>query len=180
MAALNLAYVNELIDARIEQHGGERGAPRVEGGVRIGASLNRSCVVMLSAMLQSYIEEVFQEAAMEILPALDDEETCRQYWKQMRDWGNPNSSNIKALFLKIGIPDVLDGITWQRTTTDQIVIKLNTINQLRNDIAHGRERLAVNGRTYSLSLQKVKGLRNFADNFGRRFSPHVNNLIDPA
>lgn len=180
MATLNLAYVNELIDARIEQHGGERGAPRVEGGVRIGASLNRSCVVMLSALLQSYVEEVFQEAAMDTFPALSNEETCSEYWKQMRFWGNPSSGNIKALFLKIGIPDVLDGITWQRTTTRTIVMKLDAINQLRNDIAHGRERLTVNGRTYGLSLQKVKGLRNFADNFGRRFSPHVNNLIGRA
>ena len=117
---------------------------------------------------------------METLPALNDEEICNKYWKQMRFWGNPNSVNIKALFLKIGIPDVLNGITWQRTTTPTIVTKLDTINQLRNDIAHGRERLTVNGRTYGLSLQKVKGLRNFADNFGRRFSPHVNNLIDQA
>lgn len=177
MANLDLAYVDELISARRMLHGGNRGAPRIQGGVRVGTSINRSCIVMLSALLQTYVEEVFSESARQLLPNLQDEEVFQRYWKQMKNWGNPNSENITHLFLKIGIPGVLEGITWQRTRTDRIINKLNTINLLRNRIAHGHRELIVDGRTYSLSLTKIESFREFSLNFSRRFSQHVDDLI---
>ena len=177
MANLDLAYVDELISARRMLHGGNRGAPPIEGGVRVGTSINRSCIVMLSALLQTYVEEVFSESARHLLPRLQDEAVFRRYWNQMKNWGNPNSTNITHLFLKIGIPGVLEGITWQRTRTEAIVRKLDTINMLRNRIAHGHRELVIDRQNYSLSLAKVESFRNFSHNFGQRFGQHVDELI---
>ena len=95
----------------------------------------------------------------------------------MSQWGNPSDDNIKRLFLKIGVPDVFDGLSWQRTTTADIKTKLNVLNQLRNRIAHGSSNLTVNKAAYFLTLAKVSGFRNLAESFATRFSDHVKSLI---
>lgn len=178
MADVDLHFVDELIAVRRDQHGGGRGAPPLQGGHRIGASINRSCIVMLSALLQSYVEEVFGEAARRTFPRLNaDDAYYERYWNQMKGWGNPSGANVRSLFLKIGIPDVFDGLSWQGTTTERIRTRLDALNQIRNQIAHGRRDLTLNGNRYSLSLARVQTYRNFAENFGGRFSEHVDGLI---
>ena len=95
----------------------------------------------------------------------------------MRSWGNPSDANIKTLFLKIGVPDIFKGLSWQGTTTDDVKHKLNVLNQLRNRIAHGSRNLTVGGATYALPLAKVSAFRNFAESFATRFSPHVDSFV---
>lgn len=174
MAEIDLHYVNELIEVRQDQHGGARGAPPIVNGHRIGASINRSCIVMLSALLQSYVEEEFKEAARRRFPTLNANlKAFEAYWKQMKGWGNPSDSNIRHLFLKIGVPDVLDGMTWQRTDAERIRFKLRELNEIRNQIAHGTRQLTINQQAYSLDLAKVVAFRNFVEQFAVRFTTHV-------
>ncbi len=174
MTELNLTYVDELISVRQVQHGGARGAPkRVEDGSREGASINRSSIVLLSALLQSYIQEVFETAAKQALPALAADHVWESYWKQMKGWGNPSADNIMNLFLKIGIHDVLNGLSWQNCKNSLIRSRLNQLNHVRNSIAHGSTALRVNNAEYSLTLAKVKTFRNFAEAFAARFENHV-------
>lgn len=173
MATIRLHYVDELIAARQQQHGGNRGAPRLVNNVRIGASINRSVIVMLSAMLQSYVEDVFEVCAKQRFPAFAANPLVfDDYWKQMKNWGNPSAGNIKILFLKLGVADVLDGLRWQKTNAAKIKERLDDLNQLRNRIAHGQA-LQINGHEYSLSLVKAQSFRNFAEVFGQRFEPHA-------
>lgn len=175
---LDLHYVDELIAVRQAQHGGNPGAPPIENGHRIGASINRSCVVMLSALLQAHVQEVFQAAARRAFPAfVGDDAAFTAYWKQVKGWGNPSDQNIKGLFLQIGVPDVFAGLSWQHTTTAVVRQKLGDLNQIRNQIAHGARHLQVRGQPYSLSLRKVIAFRNFAQQFGDRIEPHVAALI---
>ena len=71
MAALNFTYVDELIGVCQTLHGGNRGASKkVEDGSRKGALLNRSCIVLLSAQLQSYVQETSKLTAKQVLPNL--------------------------------------------------------------------------------------------------------------
>lgn len=70
MATIDLHDVDELIQVREAQHGGNRGSPPVFGGHRVCVSLNRSCVVMLSALLQAHVEEVYKGAAKRKFPQL--------------------------------------------------------------------------------------------------------------
>lgn len=174
MAELNLTYVDELISVRQVQHGGARGAPkRVEDGSREGASINRSSIVLLSALLQAYVQDVFATAAKQVLPALETEEVWKSYWKQMKGWGNPSADNAKTLFLKIGIHDVFDGLSWQKCDNSLVRSRLNQLNHVRNSIAHGSTVLRLNDADYSLTLAKVKTFRNFAEAFAARFEDHV-------
>lgn len=174
MVALNLTYVDELISVRQVLHGGNRGAPKkVEDGSREGASINRSCVVLLSALLQSYVQEVFEIAAKQALPSLAADEVWKAYWKQMKGWGNPSADNTKTLFLKIGVHDVFDGLRWQSCDNALVRSRLNQLNHVRNSIAHGAVTLRVNDADYALTLAKVKTFRNFAEAFAARFESHV-------
>ena len=174
MATLNLTYVDELISVRHVLHGGNRGAPKkVDDGSREGDSINRSCVVMLSALLQSYVQEVFEAAAKKALPALNNDEVCNAYWRQMKGWGNPSADNTNNLFVKIGIYDVFDGLSWQKCDNVLVRSRLNQLNHVRNSIAHGAAVLRVNDSNYLLTIVKVKTFRNFAESFANRFEAHV-------
>lgn len=178
MITIDLHYVDELILVREQQHGGERGAPQIQDGHRIGTSINRSCIVMLSALLQAYVEEVFQDAARRVLPALrNDPAVFERYWNQVRNWGNPSDQNIINLFMRLGAPDIFDGLSWQRTPTAAVKRNLGQLNQIRNRIAHGAAQLTLDGRPYSLSLAAVKSFRNHVASFGGRFSDHVEYLL---
>ncbi len=178
MPKLDLHYIDELIAVRQKQHGGQRGAPPLVGGYRVGTSINRSCIVMLSALLQAYVEEVFQESSTVTFPRLRENDQFEKYWKQMKNWGNPSHENIKHLFLKIGIPDVFEDLTWQGMQTEKIREKLDSLNRIRNQISHGSRNLTLNNNPYSLSLNRVIQYRNFSDNFGKRFSAHVKLFLD--
>lgn len=175
MATLDLHYVNELIEVRQDQHGGGPGAPEIINGHRVGQSINRSCVVMLSALLQSFVEETFDELSAELL---DIEDAARDmYRKSFSRWGNPSEANIKTLFQRLGVVDVFEDLSWQRITNDRIRSNLRQLNEIRNQIAHGRRDLRWQNRRYSLSLAEAVRLRNFVRTFADRFPLHARCML---
>ena len=171
MAELNLHYVNELIEVRQEQHGGNQGAPYIVNGHRVGASLNRSCVVMLSALLQSFVEEVFFETSVELLGIEDNAQSV--FRKSFSRWGNPSDQNVRALFNRLGIGDVLADLSWRGCRRGRVNENLRQLNELRNQIAHGGQYLRWQNRPYSLSLAEAVRLRDFAQRFGDYFPAHA-------
>ena len=180
MPTLDLHYVDELIKARRDLHGNKPGAPLITEGHRVGQSINRSCIVMLSALLQSYLEDVFKQCARSVFPALvSDEKAFDLYWKQMRGWGNPDERNIKSLFMRLGVIDIFGDLSWQGTTNARIKANLNDLNQIRNKIAHGTKDLTLGGKSYSLSLKNVESFRDFIQNFALRFSDHALRIASP-
>lgn len=62
----------------------------------------------------------------------------------MKQWGNPSDENITRLFLKIGVVDVLDGLSWKGFSNQSVRDKLRLLNLIRNQIAHGKKHLEVN------------------------------------
>jgi hypothetical protein len=174
---LDLHYVDELIAVRQGQHGGGRGAPLIENGHRVGASINRSCVVMISALLQSYVEEVFADVSAGYL-GIETNEDKAVYRKTFGRWGNPSDQNIRVLFNRLGIADVLGDLAWQATTPARVCANLRQLNEIRNQVAHGKRSLLHNNRRYSLSLAEAHRFRNFARSFADRFEPHVRWHLD--
>jgi RiboL-PSP-HEPN len=174
MVDLNLTYVDELISVRHVLHGGAQGAPKkVEDGSREGASLNRSIIVMLSALLQVYIQDVFRLCATQALPSLQHDAVWNAYWREMKSWGNPSTENAKRLFLKIGVEDVFDGLSWQKCRNAIVRSRLDELNHVRNSIAHGAEPLRVSNADYALTLAKAKTFRNFCEQLAQRFEQHA-------
>jgi hypothetical protein len=129
--------------------------------------LNKSCIMMLSALLQGYVEETFLYASRRLFSTLRGDDLIKRYRGTYFRWGNPSHENIRALFQRLGIDDVFDGLSWQNASRNQIAVKLKRINEIRNKIAHGQQ------LPEALSLPKVRNLREFADQFGRRFAAHV-------
>ena len=177
---IQLHYVDEVIAARQALHGGGRGAPPIAvpgqadiPAQRVGAALNRSCIVLLSALLQTYVEGVYKGEAQHTFVRLVPDAQWNTYWAQLSRWGNPSDSNIVTLFLRLGIPDVLAGLSWQRITNQRIRGNLKLLNEIRNDIAHGNAVLRFNNQPYRLTLPEVLRLRNFVQVFGERFEAHV-------
>ena len=171
--SLDLHFVDELITARRNAHGGNPGAPQIINGVRVGQSINRSCVVMLSALLQAYVEEVFVVCAAEVLPQLAEEDNMTEFRKTGSRIGNPNKKNINRVFLRLGCKNVLAGLSWRNSDNGKVLLRLNEMNQLRNGIAHGNSRLTIDGDFVSLDLRRVEVLRNFVRAFGERFEDHA-------
>ena len=131
---------------------------------------------MLSALLQSFVEDVFHEASVEILGIHEDVQL--DYRKSFSRWGNPSDANIKSLFLRLGVEDVLDNLTWQRITNERIRQNLRSLNEIRNQIAHGSRELRSNNIRYSLSLAEVIRFRNFVCTFADRFPDHVRWMLE--
>lgn len=176
MAQINLSPVDELIAVRQAQHGGGRGAPRVNpDGTREGQALNRAVIVMTSATLQAFCEDVFFELSEAKLGLNADQLTA--YRKLYSQWGNPSKENIRNQFRRLGAVDILDGLSWQRCNTDAVLSNLDRLNQLRNQIAHGRQVLTIANRDYPLPLAAAQSYRNFVAQFGDRFENHARGLL---
>ena len=177
MAALNLSFIDEIIRARKRLHGGTRGAPiKLSDGSREGEALNKACVIALSSALQTYVEDVFQDCSNQRFGGPMAGDRLKNYRNTWKMWGNPNPDNIVALFRRIGIDDVLSGLSWPNKANSTLRKNLNTINQLRNKIAHGQE-IMVDGKPYSLQLNNITRWRDMSDQFGRRFANHAQGLL---
>ena len=170
MAALN--DVDELLRAHSLVTGGGPGAPPITNGARVGASLLRAATTMISAALQTEIEDVFKKALPLTFDHFDGDERER-YWQDCKkSWGNPNPANVRTLFFRLGFSDALDGLSWQKCNNASVVSTLDAINQVRNRIAHGQP-LTVNGIPFRLTRPVVSRWRAFGGVFIARFQPLI-------
>lgn len=173
MANLNLVPLDELITARKTLHGGTRGAPiKLADGTREGDALNRACVVALSGALQCFVEDVFVECSNKQFGKILAGDELLRYRKTWARWGNPDPDNITKLFRRIGVDNVLLGLSWPKQTTETWKNNLKKVNQIRNCIAHGKE-IRVDGNPYALHLSVISRWRKSAEQFGNRFQAHA-------
>jgi hypothetical protein len=126
---------------------------------------------MISALLQGFVEEVFFEVS-EVKLALNAQQIA-DYRELYDRFGNPSPRNIRTQFRRLGVPDVLAGLSWQARPAASVVRVLDDLNQLRNQIAHGTVHLRLRGQPYALRTHDAQVFRNFAENFGARFGGHV-------
>ena len=170
---MNLASVDELIQARKDLHGGEAGAPIVlADGSQEGAALNRACVVLLSSTLQAYVADVFLKCSFKAFHRDLQGSELDNYRNTWNRWGNPNPKNITDLFRRLGVDDVFDHLSWQKQSTTTLKGNLDAINQVRNKIAHGED-ITVNGDNFSLTLNRIERWRKVVGTFGEKFEPHA-------
>ncbi|WP_223631969.1 hypothetical protein [Rhodobacter sp. TJ_12] len=170
---LSLILVDELIAARRNLHGGSVGAPRrLVDGNHEGRALNRACVIMLSSAMQAYVGEVFLKCSEKAFGRTLEGDEREQYIKTWSRWGNPSDANIRGLFLRLGVNDVFDGLSWQGQSTTTLKKTLNKMNQVRNRIAHGED-ITVDGKPFALTLYQVQRWRKVSGTFGERFEGHA-------
>ena len=167
LPSIDLHAVDELLEFRAFVNLGSPGAPPKYDGQRVGAALHNSCILMLSALLQGYVEDAFLDCARRCLRTLTNPEIARACQSTISRWGNPKPDNIERLCLRIGMTDLLSGLSWQGCSTKQVKRKLEDLNKLRNQIAH---------RGYPdrpISLATVRNYRDFVERFAVRLAERV-------
>jgi hypothetical protein len=134
-------------------------------------ALNSAGIALLSAHLQGFIVDLFTEVAgltlngkVKDLSALTNAANTR---------GNPNEQNITRLFNSIGYPDILDGISWQRTSNKVVKAKLKSFNELRNKIVHGSSETVKK----STLANYLSTFTSFAEKFDEKVRKEVRSVI---
>jgi len=126
-------------------------------------ALNKASIALLSAHLQGFVEDLFEEATRKLLNGkVPDIETLVAA-ATLR--GNPTWDNVSRLFATVGFPSVLDGIRWQKCSTVTVRNRLKGLNELRNRIVHGG--------TESVGKGQVEQFRAFVQNLAIRLDGKV-------
>ena len=131
-------------------------------------AVNRAAMVLLCAHLQGYVEDVYTEAATALLAGkvTDIDSLVKQ---ALSSFSNPHADRIVRLFASIGLPNVMSGVSWQKTSNQTVRQRLTDYIRVRNSIAHGGQD--------KITKQKVVGFRRFVDVFVRNFDEKVRSEI---
>lgn len=171
---IQLAKVDDLIEARIRFHLLEKADPsKVKATQEQGKSIIEAAVVMLSAALQAFFEDVFLESSIKCFGRPLNSEEMQKYRKTFERWGNPNADNVVRLFGRLAVADVFEGLnanlggkgTNPRTMLDEL-------NSARNCIAHGKP-IAHRQKPMNLNLDKLRAWRTDAELLAKAFRFHA-------
>lgn len=131
-------------------------------------ALNSSAIALLSAHLQGYIVDLFEEACGHLLNGKVPDHSA--VISTAPTQGNPNLNNINRLFEAIGIPRVLSGISWRGMSNDSLKRKLREFNELRNRIVHGNSEV--------ISKSQVENYLNVWTNLAKQLDRKVHDEIN--
>lgn len=165
----NFQKVRALIEARIrfELFEKQNGATDPKYIGQAGA-ITEAGVVLLSASLQTFVEEVFLECSEKLFGRQLEGIELKTYKESWKRWGNPSPKHIRRLFRRLGVIDVLSDLGDNRLITPEFLKTLDQLNQVRNDIAHG-EKIKVDGTHFSLGLSKLQSWLKIVEDGAKNF-----------
>jgi len=132
-----------------------------ERGRRFGlVALNRASVLLLSAHLEGYLEELMAEALDTVHTGLSPSELTGRF-------ANPSTGNIDKLFAFLGLSKPCDSISWQAAGNDAVKRNINELVETRNRIAHGATGIAVSKVKVTRYQRYVVGFTRAFDNLVR-------------
>jgi hypothetical protein len=128
------------------------------------SALNRAAIVLLSAHLQGFVEDLQFEAANIVLK--DKVSDIEKIAKNAIPRGvNPHADVIEKIFAGIGLYEILESICWQKASNSTIKRRITDYIQLRNKIAHGTQ--------VSISKAKVNEYKKFVELFAKNLDEIV-------
>lgn len=138
-ARIAFALALEDVDAQISHAssfaGGSRGAPAAVAGVtRPGRPFTRAATVMLAAGFEGFVEALATETGTHL--ALTPEQT-RDLREQVSRSHGSNVSHIHNLLAAVGLPFILDTISWRGLPRGEVRAFVRELSTARNKIAHG-------------------------------------------
>jgi len=131
-------------------------------------ALNRAAIVLLSAHLQGYIEDLFNESA-EILLSNKVRDITALIEQNRSGFSNPHAYRIDRLFASIGMPEITAGLSWRNASNKSIKNRLTRYVELRNGIAHGRQEM--------IWKAKVLSFKQFVEVFAKHFDQRVSDEL---
>ena len=135
---IRLGDVDELIAAHRPFTSGTRGAPSVSGSRRLGSALIRGGYVLLYAILEAFVEDLFKESCRLIYPGLSDANLKLIFKETSEKFNTATPTNIDKLYLNVGLPFITSTIRWQKKSNDKFKSWLESLVQRRGSIAHGK------------------------------------------
>jgi hypothetical protein len=129
----NLSDVEEIIKAHENLTGGGKGKPA--GGQ--GAALTRAGVVLLSAAMESFVEELFKEAAGILYSKMSPEKQKTLFKQTAGRLNNADELKTNLLYFNLGCPWVLSKIRWPKFSNEAFIKSLKSLIESRGYIAHG-------------------------------------------
>jgi len=146
------------IDQLMAAHGAVGG---VERGRRFEVeALNRAAVLLLSAHLEGYLEDLLSEAVSAVHTGLATDDLTKRF-------ANPTTGNVDGLFRFLGLNKPCDSISWQRAGNAAVKKNINELVETRNAIAHGTTGVTVHKRMVTRYRQYVVGFAKRFDNLVR-------------
>lgn len=144
---IRLKDADELIVAHAALTGGRRGRP----ARRQGAAVVRAGVVLVVAAMEAFVEDLFEEAASLLFPAMAPDDLKALFRQTSERLNNADALKTNLLFFNLGIPWILASVRWQKTSNGAFKKRLHDLIQTRGQIAHGR--------APTVSLAKLRGWR---------------------
>ena len=158
-----LADVDELVEA----HGALTGTAR--GRRRKGPAITRAGVVLLTAAMEAFVEELFEEACDKVFAVLADEERKALYKETSRRLNTANVQNTNLLFFNLGVPWILSGVRWQNCSNAYFCERLDRLIETRGRIAHGKQPVVWLGRLRAWKTMVEK----YAEVLERKVADHI-------
>ncbi len=136
-----LKEIDELIAARDSICSGKVGKPAKDQG----AAVISSATLLLSAIFEAYIEEIF-DLSLDKIHKTDDNDDANAKVEELKKYtshknNNVNIHNINNLFFYIGIPWIMshENIRWKKFHNQKVQELIKELSMSRNSIAHGVE-----------------------------------------
>ena len=134
---------------------------------RKGAAVMRGAVVLLSAAIEAYVEDIYDEAVDLVFasqPALDRRKLKDDTSARLN---NASVFNVNRLYFNVGFPWIMQNgkLHWQKFNNQAVRDTLDAIVKARNNIAHGE--------SYSVRKPTVLKWRNYAKRMATIFDDVV-------
>jgi hypothetical protein len=130
--------------------------------------VNRGAVLLLSAHLEGYIEDLMEECLSHVNSSLSGKALRRGFM-------NPTADRIDDFFALIGLknPTKNTSISWQNCDNARVRQSLKQLIETRNKIAHGTQETVHKG-TVELLQRHLKG---FASRFDEVVATHMTTIL---
>ncbi|HEX6603044.1 MAG TPA: HEPN domain-containing protein [Solirubrobacterales bacterium] len=160
--ALNdrLADVDQLMNGHTAIAGSTRGRKYEVVGI------NRAAILMLSAHLEGYVEDLFAEALSAVNSSLRGAAVTSGFH-------NPWPDRIDKLFAAIGMEQPCRSISWKKASNKAVRGNLELLVKRRNKIAHGTTDVTVYKEDVMRHRRYIEG---FTERFDRAVRDHVKTL----
>lgn len=172
-SAARNAFQHRITDVEeiIRAHGIVTGNAR--GRRHEGQALTKAGIVLLAAAAEAFFEDLFNESLRLIYPNLSENQIKEIVQDTSGRLNNASVKNVNLLYLHLGMPLALDGISWRNSSNETVKRKITAMVKARNRIAHGAitQYYLANLRTWKINLDRL------SEHLERKLARHIGQVV---
>lgn len=160
-----LADVEFVINHAQSYANGARGAPRGVGSTaRPARPFTQAAIVTIAGAVEAYVETLALETMGKLSLTAEQNAHIKEYASRLHGIG---VRKIDELYALLGVPFVVDRLSWKNSTAGKARAKLEKLRRARNKIAHGA----------APSSSRVKEASNYVT-FARNFAAALERTVE--